>query len=154
MARSTGVRWLRAGALLAFVDFCWALVLQVAYGRPLMAVWNGVASVAFGPDMIKAGAMGVAIGLAMHLTVAFTWAGLFVLVESNFEPLRRWIATLRGEIAVAVVYGPFIWVMMSAIVIPTMTGNPLNITSRWFIQLVGHMVFVGMPVVIGARRGD
>jgi hypothetical protein len=48
----------------------------------------------------------------------------------------------------AVVYGPLIWIVMSAVVIPLLTGRPLaTITGRWWIQLAGHVVFVGVPIV-------
>jgi hypothetical protein len=153
MQRSFLTRWVRAGALVAFVDFCWALVLTATYGRPPMSVWNGVASVAFGPDMLTNGWHGIGIGLAMHVTTAFGWSLVFLLAAANFAPLRQWLSTRGGEVVVGLVYGPFIWVMMSSVVVPTMTGNMLHLTGRWFIQLAGHVVFVGMPIVIGARRG-
>ncbi len=152
MPRSFLARLLRAGAFVAVIDFCWALVLTAAYGRPPMSVWNGVASTAFGPEMLQAGMRGIAIGLAMHVTVAFSWSTVFLALDANIAALRRAVSTRLGELAVGAVYGPVIWILMSCVVIPTMTGNPPNITARWFIQLAGHSVFVGIPIVLGARR--
>lgn len=152
MPRSFPARLLTAGALVALVDFCWAVVLTAANGRPPMSVWNGVASTAFGAEMLQAGMRGIAIGLAMHVTVAFSWSAVYLALESNIAALRRVVSTRAGQLGVGAVYGPLIWIAMSCVVIPTMTGNPPNISARWFIQLAGHSVFVGIPIVLGGRR--
>jgi hypothetical protein len=57
------------------------------------------------------------------------------------------LATWKGVLAVAAVYGPVIWIVMSAAVIPLLTGRPLDVTFRWWIQLAGHVTFVGLPIV-------
>lgn len=152
MSRSFAARLLTAGLLVAVVDFCWATVLTVAYGRPPLSVWNGVASTALGPEMLQAGARGVAIGLAMHLSVAFSWSAIFIAIETKVAAVRRWTATRGGQLATGAVYGPIVWTAMSFVVVPTMTGTVPALTPRWFIQLAGHAVFVGIPIVIGARR--
>lgn len=152
MPRSFAARWITAGAVLAFVDFCWAVVLTVLNDRPPMSVWNGVASTAFGAEMLQAGLKGILIGLAMHVTVAFTWSGIYLGLETNIAALERLVSTRAGKLAFSAVYGPFIWVVMSCAVIPTMTGNAPNINTRWIIQLVGHVFFVGIPIVFGGRR--
>ena len=76
-----------SAVFLAVVDFIWAVVLTKLYGRPAMSVWNGVASAAFGPDMLTAGWKGVAIGIAMHCTVATTWSTIFVTAETKLKSL-------------------------------------------------------------------
>ena len=146
-------RVLRAALLLAVVDFLWAIVLTSLYGRPPMSVWNGVASVAFGAEMLDAGWKGMAIGIAMHCTTAAWWSFVWVTAESRIAPLQRWTSTLAGALVVAAVFGPLIWVAMSGLVVPALTGRALVITSRWFVQLGGHALFVGPPIVLGARRG-
>jgi uncharacterized membrane protein YagU involved in acid resistance len=56
--------------------------------------------------------------------------------------------------AVAAVYGPVIWLVMSLVVIPMLTHRPPAINIRWWVQLVGHVPFVALPIVtlIGGRR--
>jgi uncharacterized membrane protein YagU involved in acid resistance len=53
---------------------------------------------------------------------------------------------------VAAVYGPLIWLVMSFVVIPSMTGRPTAVTSRWWTQFVGHAIFVGLPIVVMIAR--
>jgi hypothetical protein len=54
---------------------------------------------------------------------------------------------------VAAAYGPFIWIVMSALVIPLPTRKPLVLAGRWWIQLSGHVVFVGLPIAWTVGRG-
>lgn len=152
MSRTPFRRWATAGATLAVIDALWATVLQLLYDRPVLAVWNGVASTAFGAGMLGAGMRGTAIGLAMHVTVAAWWSAVWVFVEGRTPALQRGTATLAGAYRTGAVYGPLIWVAMSCVVVPLMTGRPPAITDRWFIQLAGHALFVGPPIVVGARR--
>lgn len=42
----------------------------------------------------------------------------------------------------------FAWsAVMSLIVIPLLVHRPPTITVRWWIQLLGHIPFVGLPIV-------
>ena len=49
--------------------------------------------------------------------------------------------------AVAAVYGPLIWLVMSLVVIPAFSHRPPTINFRWWMQFVGHFPFVGLPIV-------
>ena len=54
-------------------------------------------------------------------------------------------------IGVALVYGPFIWVAMSLAVIPALSHRDVPVNTRWWIQLAGHFLFVGLPMVMAMR---
>jgi hypothetical protein len=152
MPRTATGRWTRAGIALALADFVWATILAVANGNPPLGPWNAVARTAFGPDALESGPVAIAVGLCVHIGVAFGWSGLYVLIESRWSALRRLVSTPAGLLAAAAVVGPLVWILMSSVVIPLRTGRALTITSRWFIQLAGHVLFVGLPIVWGARR--
>jgi len=62
------------------------------------------------------------------------------------------IGTRFGVLKVASVYGQCIWLFMSLVVIPTLLHSPSNITIRWWIQLIGHIPFVAMPIVTQIGR--
>ena len=57
-----------------------------------------------------------------------------------------------GALAVAMVYGPAIWLVMSLVVIPLATGRPSTFGARWWVQIVAHVPFVTIPLVFAARR--
>jgi hypothetical protein len=88
----------------------------------------------------------------LHVGVAFGWSAVFLLLVVRSQRLRRFLATRNGITKVAAVYGPFVWMVMSLLVIPLLTRRPPAITTRWWIQFVGHFPFVGLPIVHSIGR--
>jgi glucan phosphoethanolaminetransferase (alkaline phosphatase superfamily) len=144
---SRAAQLVRAGLLCGVIDGLWAVVLTLVYGRTILGLFQGIASTVFGPGMFEGGVPSALLGLAMHFAVAFTWSAVFLALVAGLPWLRRVLASWTGVLAVAAVYGPMIWIVMSAGVIPLLTGQPVAITYRWWIQLAGHIVFVGLPIV-------
>ena len=134
-------------------DFACATALSVfAYHSTFSGLWQGVASVALGPQARQMGARGVAAGLGLHLLVALTWSAVFVLAVVASRALQRVVARPVGAVAVAAVYGPIIWLVMSLAVIPLATGRPPAFGFRWWVQVFAHVPFVTLPLVFTARR--
>ena len=133
-------------------DFVCATALSVAYGSTAAALWRGVAATVLGPSALSGGAVAVAVGIALHMAVALTWASLFVAVARAWPALLRAIRTPGGALAVAAAYGPAIWLVMSLMVIPLATGRPPRFGTRWWIQVGAHIPFVSLPLVFTARR--
>lgn len=143
------VTWLVTAAW----DFVCASALGVfGYGATFGRFWQGVASTAAGPAALEMGARGVAIGLGLHLLVALSWSALFVLVANASQRLRQLLATPSGAAAVAAIYGPLIWLVMSLAIIPLATGRAPAFGQRWWTQVVLHVPFVSLPLVFTARR--
>jgi hypothetical protein len=138
--------------LLAVIDFVWAVALSLSYGRPAMSAFRGVATVALAPAWMPKIAPSAMLGVVLHFAVALTWATVYLVLQHRSLWLVRVSSTRRGQAAIAVVYGPLIWIVMSTLVIPMMTGDAVVLSTRWAIQLVGHVFFVGLPVVLGAAR--
>ena len=72
---------------------------------------------------------------------------MFLLLVLSSSWLRGVLAAPYGVVAVAAVYGPLIWLVMSLAVIPALTHRPPAINIRWWVQLIGHAPFVGLPIV-------
>lgn len=115
-------------------------------------VFKGVASVLFGKGAIAGGAGMALTGLAMHFGVALFWSLVFVAAVRNSAALSRAIASWPTAIVVAAVYGVSIWLIMTWIVIPSMVHKPPTLSLRYWVQLVGHIPFVVMPMVLVNRR--
>jgi hypothetical protein len=156
MAGRGGIsRLLRAGLLTGVTDGLFSSVLSVVFYHSTVArLFQGVASVLLGRGALDGGTATAGIGLLMHFGVAFGWSTVFLLLFSRSSGIRRLLAAPYGTIKVASVYGPFVWLVMSIIVIPLLTRRPPAITIRWLVQLVGHAPFVGLPIVasIGGTR--
>jgi uncharacterized membrane protein YagU involved in acid resistance len=115
-------------------------------------VFRGVASVLLGKSALDGGATTALIGLAMHFSVALIWSAIFVFVVHNSWWLRDALKSWTGRIVVAAVYGVSIWLIMTWIVIPSMLHRPPTISLKYWIQLVGHPLFVVGPMIFVNRR--
>jgi len=143
------VTWLVTAAW----DFLCATALSVfGYGSTFTRLWQGVAATAIGPRALQMGHSGVAAGLMIHVLVALAWSAAFVILLSNSATLRRMVARPSTAFAVALLYGPFIWLVMSLVVIRLATGRPTGFGFRWWVQVVAHVPFVALPLVFTARR--
>jgi len=141
-------RLVRAGLLTGIVDGLFSSVLSAFfYGSTVSRLWQGVASVLLGSDALNGGRRTALIGLLMHFGVAFAWSAVFLFLLLRWEWIRGLLASRHGVLKVAALYGPFIWMVMSLVVIPALTQRPPRITPRWWIQWFGHIPFVAIPIV-------
>lgn len=145
-------RFLIAGLLTAVVDGLFSSALTVfAYGATVARLWQSVASTVVGPEAVNGGLPIVLLGLSMHVLVAFTWAAVLVFGVLRWPAARRLLAGPAGAVTVALAYGPLIWIVMSCVVIPVFTHRPPAINGRWWVQLLGHVPFVALPMAWAAR---
>ena len=143
----------RAGLLTALSDGLFATVLTVVFFQgTFMRLWQGVASVPLGRDALDAGIRTMWIGLGLHVGVAFFWSAVFLFGAMRSGFVERWLLSPLGALKVAAVYGPLVWLTMTLVVIPLFTKRPPSFTLRWWVQLVGHVPFVALPIAWTARR--
>jgi hypothetical protein len=150
------VSFARALVTVCLVTAAWdavcATALSVlAYGTTAAALWQGVAATVLGSAALD-GATRVAAGLALHLAVALVWSAIFIGAVRAWPALCRAIRTPGAALAVAAVYGPVIWLVMSLAVIPLATGQPPHVGLRWWVQVGAHLPFVTLPLVFTARH--
>jgi hypothetical protein len=141
-------RLLRAGLLTAVIDGLFASVQGVVqFDRTPARVFRGVAATLLGPEALEGGATTAWIGVAMHLAVAFAWSTVFLLLFERWARVRRLAAAPYGVLRVAALYGPFVYLVMSLVVIPLLLRRPPSFALGWWVQLIGHIPFVGVPIV-------
>jgi hypothetical protein len=142
--------WLATAA----IDGTFASALTVfGYHSTVGRLWRGVASTLLGPAAMDGGTGVALVGVVMHIFVALLWTTVFFVLYTNSPALRRIVSRPAGAIGVAAIYGPLIWMVMSLIVIPLLTGRPPTVNTRWLIQLAGHFPFVALPIVAIIGRG-
>lgn len=154
MTRDSLSRLVRAGLLTAVIDGLFSSVLSaVFYGSTVTRLFQGVASTLIGRRALEGGTPTALLGVLMHLGVAFGWSAVFLFLVMRSTRVRRVVASPNGVIKVASLYGPFIWLVMSLAVIPLLLHRPPAINFRWWVQLIGHIPFVGVPIVAAIGRG-
>lgn len=155
MNRDSLQKWLRAGLLTAVIDGAFSSVLSVVfYNSTVARLWQRVAAALLGQSAYQGGTRTALIGVAIHVGVAFAWSAVFLFLVMRADAVQRLISTRAGVIKAAAAYGPCVWLVMSLIVIPSLYRTAPAITVRWWVQLIGHFPFVGLPIVasIAPRR--
>jgi hypothetical protein len=153
LARGALSRIGRAGLVTALVDGVFAVVLSVVvYDGTFARLWQTVASTLLGRPAFDGGGRTVTIGLLMHFGVALGWSAVFVGLVERSVRIREVLRSRDGVLKVGAIYGPIIWIVMSMVVIPLLVQRaPAPITVRWWLNLLGHIPFVGWPLVWAAR---
>lgn len=145
-------RLLAAGVTTGIFDGLFATASALLFGNTVVRLWQGVAFTVVGQRAFEGGGRTVLLGLLMHFGVAFGWSAVFLALYETVAPLRRLTSTRGGVVGVAAVYGPAIWMVMSLVVIPVLIHRQPAFTARWWVQLVGHFPFVGLPIVSSIAR--
>ncbi len=115
------------------------------------AFFRGIAS--FAPAGFP-GYRTAGLGMVLHAAVATFWATTYGFTYRRWPLLRTFTATPRGLAGVAIGLGAMVWLVMDLVVLPLVgNGRHTPVSSRAFwILLVGHPVFVGLPIA-GLIRG-
>jgi type IV secretory pathway VirB3-like protein len=146
-------RLVRAGLLTGVVDGLFSSVLNVAaYQSTVARLFQGVASVLLGSEAFNGGTRTAALGVLMHFGVAFVWSAVFLFLVLRSPWVRSVLTSPYGVAKVALLYGPFVWSVMSLVIIPLLAHRPPTIGFRWWVQFVGHVPFVGLPIVASSSR--
>jgi hypothetical protein len=154
MIRDPLSRLVRAGLLTGVTDGLFAIVLSVGFfGSTVTRLFQGVASTLLGREALEGGTQTALIGVLMHFGVAFGWSAVFLLLAMRSAWIRRVLRSPYGAVKVASVYGPFIWLVMTLVVIPLLLQRPPRINVRWLVQLIGHIPFVGLPIAASIGSG-
>jgi hypothetical protein len=131
---------------------CATLLSVFGYHSTATRLWQGVASTVLGPRALDGGSATVAVGLLMHLGVAFGWSAVLLVLVMRSLRVRALLASRYGPLKTAALFGPFVWMVMSLAVIPLLVGRPPAITVRWVIQLFAHIPFVAVPMATAIKR--
>ena len=115
-ARDLASRIVTAGLAGGAVDFIYASVMGVTHGRPVLKVWQGVASGWLGKAAGDGGLASGALGVVTHFGIATCMASAYALAALRLPVLyRRWAL-------VAPVYGLILYAVMYRIVLPLRFG--------------------------------
>ena len=104
------------------------------------------------PAAMDGGPATVALGLAIHVAVAYGWTTLYALLLRGSGTLRRVVASRARAVAVGAAWGALVWLVMRLVVIPLGRVGWTPIVWRTFVpMLVGHMIVVGQPIALIVR---
>lgn len=148
-------RILAAGVVTGFVDGLFAIGLGCLYGAACAPVrtFQGIAAGLLGRDTALAGgAATFVLGLVLHVFIATGWATLYGVLYQSWPRLRQLTGTVTGLAVAATVCGMLVWVAMNRLIVPLSFARPATpFTEIWWVLLLGHPLFVGLPITAIVR---
>ena len=123
----------------------------VAFGLVLgmnpLQVLQYIASGLLGTAAFAGGLAAAALGGLIHFVIAFVAAGVYVGAS------RRVSALAEHPLALGAAYGVAVYLFMNDFVLPLSAVPPAAFSAVLFLNgIVGHAIFVGIPIAWAARR--
>ena len=117
-------------------------------GLKPITVLQSVASGLLGRASFQGGARTAALGAFLHFFIAFSWAAIYYLAS------RRLLFMTEKPVIAGLIYGEFVWIVMTFVVLP------LSAIHRWptwskasiITGPIGHMFLVGLPIALAVKR--
>ena len=136
-----------AGTICAVLDGLSAVVRAIMLGGTPIRVFQGIASGFLGPRAFSGGTGSALLGLAVHFTVAFAAAAVYV-AASRTVPLLNEHPILSG-----IAYGIGVHLFMAFVVIPASAiGSRPIVWSNFRAILLIHMIVVGPSIAVTVAR--
>ena len=131
------------------LDIIAAFVVYGALGTPQLVLLQFIASGALGRASFQGGLATAALGLVFEYVIAFGAATAFVLA-TRVLPVLLDATALAG-----VLYGVFVYYFMQLVVVAHSRApkQPFSLKAM-IIGVVIHIICVGLPIAIAARRGS
>ncbi len=106
-----------------------------------------IASGLLGTASFEGGITTAGLGAVLHFFIAFATAGVYVVAG-------RWITALRKQaVPFGLMYGAAVYFFMNYFVLPLSAVSPSPFSPGLFLNgVIGHALFVGLPIAWFARR--
>lgn len=106
-----------------------------------------IASGMLGPAAFKGGLSAAGLGLVLHFIIAFAVASIYVFASRGIPALRE------NAVMLGLVFGALVYLVMTFVVLP-LSAVPVSPFSfpMFFNGVIGHALFVGLPIALYARR--
>lgn len=123
----------------------------VAYGlnaglNPIQ-VLQFIASGLLGSSAFQGGLSAAVLGAVIHFLIAFAVAAVYV-AASGWIPMLR-----RQPLSFGLLFGASVYLVMTYLVLPLSAVAPSPFSLAMFLNgIIGHALFVGLPIAFYARR--
>jgi len=131
--------WLVAGTLdISYAIITWGPMFGKATAAQIL---QGIASTLIGKDALTGGAPTALIGLAMHYGISLAWTTFYFFIYPHIPLLARnkWVS--------GIVYGVFVWGMITILIVPLVTGRAWDYSTIPFLKSIVPMVVLFGPAI-------
>ena len=124
-----------AGLIVGTLDILSAITQTLINGRDPIVMLKFISSGVFGPEVITGPNMYAIFGLLFHYCIAMIWTIVFFLAYPRMAWMRK------NKIVTGIVYGIFVQIMMSQVVLKLANTPPLP------FRLTGQLIAAGILIV-------
>jgi len=144
----TNVQAIFWGGLVAgILDAVDGVIAFGTQGLNPIQVLQYIASGALGQSAFQGGLATAALGAAFHFTIAWVAAGVFVLATRRLQILKT------HAVPAGLLYGAAVYFFMNYLVLPQSAVAASTFHLGLFLNgVIGHALFVGLPISFFARR--
>lgn len=136
------------GLIAGTLDITGACVsVAIQTGRSPQFVLHSVASGILGADSYNRGLSSAALGLAIHLFIAYTWCTVYFIAS------RKLTFLIDHAVICGLSYGVVVWLFMNGVVLPLTFHRSFFYPLRSvIIGMSILMVCIGLPIALVVRR--
>lgn len=135
------------GLVAGILDAVDGVIAFGTQGLNPIQVLQYIASGALGQSAFRGGFATAALGAVFHFIIAWVVAAVFVLASRRLQVLRR------QTIGLGLLYGAAVYFFMNYLVLPLSAVAPSPFHIGLFLNgVIGHALFVGLPIALYARR--
>ena len=144
----TNVQAIFWGGLVAgILDAVDGVIAFGTQGLNPIQVLQYIASGALGPSAFQGGLATAALGTLFHFSIVWVVAAVFVLAARQLEILKT------HAVPAGLLYGAAVYFVMNYLVLPLSAVAASTFHIGLFLNgVIGHALFVGLPISLFARR--
>ena len=137
------------GVVAGILDAIDGVIAFGTQGLNPIQVLQYIASGALGKSAFQGGAATAALGAAFHFTIAWVAAAVFVYSSRRVQFLKRQALTA------GLLYGAAVYFFMNYLVLPLSAVAAGTFQLGLFLNgVIGHALFVGLPISLFARSAQ
>ena len=135
------------GLVAGILDAVDGVIAFGTQGLNPIQVLQYIASGALGPSAFQGGLATAALGALFHFSIAWVVAAVFVLAARQLEILKT------HSVPTGLLYGAAVYFVMNYLVLPLSAVAASTFHIGLFLNgVIGHALFVGLPISLFARR--
>ena len=135
------------GLVAGILDAVDGVIAFGTQGLNPIQVLQYIGSGARGQSAFQGGLATAALGVAFHFTIAWVAAGVFVLATRRLQILKP------HAVPAGLLYGAAVYFFMNYLVLPLSAVAASTFHLGLFLNgVIGHALFVGLPISFFARR--
>lgn len=131
--------WLVAGTLdISYAIITWGPVFGKISAAQLL---QGIAGTLMGKDAFTGGIPTALVGLAMHYGISLAWVMVYFFIFPYLPLLSR------NAFGSGILYGVFVWAMMTLLIVPMITGRAWSYNTVPFLKSIAPMILLFGPAI-------